>query len=259
MGGSDDEAPPEPEPQADFVCFYCYEYVFTGTLLYRDAEDPQMRNVVCCYKPECRAEWTSTEPEPEKDDTKNYATQNYGKALRGLIEEGDLLKYTSQYVGVSWKEREWKWEVSLLDRETRKVFGGTYNDERAAAKAFDAKARELLGEDASGGVLKKGKKNAGVIRRLNFPTTPERERYDAAIAKLPMNNKCNAGDPAVWGELAGDWFECDADCALEFYNSQHDENVQEGQIGYLCNSHRTNYSIGATPFKPATRHKKKKK
>ena len=54
-------------------------------LLYRDAEDPQMRNTVCCYKPECRAEWTSTEPEPEMVKTKNY-----GKSLRGLIEDGDL-------------------------------------------------------------------------------------------------------------------------------------------------------------------------
>ena len=68
-----------------------------------------------------------------------------------------------------------------------------------------------------------------------------------------MNNKCNAGDPVVWGELAGDGFECDADCAYCGYASQNDENVQEGQIGYLCNSHRTNYSIGATPFKPGRR------
>eukprot|EP01044_Picomonas_judraskeda_P012210 COSAG03_NODE_1731_length_3593_cov_87.784488_7_plen_172_part_00 len=171
-----------------------------------------------------------------------------------MIEEGDLLKYTSQYVGVSWKEREWKWEVSLLDRETRKVFGGTYNDERAAAQAFDTKARELLGEDASGGYENKATAK-GVIRRLNFPTTPERERYDAAVAKLPMNNKCNAGDPAVWGELAGDGFECDADCA---YCGYANENVQEGQIGYLCSAHGRTYSRGATPFKPVTRRKKKK-
>ena len=69
------ETPP-PEPQADFVCFYCYEYVFTGTLLYRDAEDPEMRNTVCCYKPQCRATYTSTEPKPEMVKTKNY-----GKSL----------------------------------------------------------------------------------------------------------------------------------------------------------------------------------
>ena len=194
--------------------------------------------------------------EPEKDKTKNYATQNYGKSLRGLIEDGDLLKYTSQYVGVSWKEREWKWEVSLLDRETRKVYGGTYNDERAAAKAFDAKARELLGEDASGGCENKGT-TKGSIRRLNFPTTPERARYDAAVAKLPSNNKCNAGDPVVWGELAGDGFECDAACAHCIYERQ--DNVQEGQVGYLCVGHQTSYTRGATPFKPVKRHKKKKK
>ena len=120
---------------------------------------------------------------------------------------------------------------------------------------FDAKARELMGEDASGGKLKKGKKNTGNIRRLNFPTPEERARYDAAIAKLATNNKCNAGDPAVWGELAGDGFQCDADCAERTYERQDDENVQEGQIGYLCGSHNTNYRRGATPFKPARKNK----
>ena len=150
-----------------------------------------------------------------------------------------------------------KWRVFVSDN-VKQHYVGSYDDELAAAEAFDAKARELLGEDASGGYENKATAK-GVIRRLNFPTTPERERYDAAVAKLPSNNKCNAGDPVVWGELAGDGFECDADCAYCGYASQNDENVQEGQIGYLCNSHCTNYSRGATPFKPATRRKKKKK
>ena len=65
----------------------------TGTLLYRDDENPDRRILVCCYKPECRAEYTSTEPEPEPDDTEYDA-----KALRNLTDKGYIpLKYTSQY------------------------------------------------------------------------------------------------------------------------------------------------------------------
>jgi hypothetical protein len=66
-------------------------------------------------------------------------------------------------------------------------------------------------------------------------------------------------DPAVWGELVGVGFECDADCAQCIYERQDDENVQEGQIGYLCKAHVGNYSNGSTPFKPARKNKKKMK
>ena len=62
---------------------------------------------------------------------------------------------------------------------------------------------------------------------FNFPTPLEMARYDAVVARMPRNNKCNAGNPAVWGELLGDGFECDANCAQCMYEREDDENVQD--------------------------------
>jgi hypothetical protein len=75
------------------------------------------------------------------------------------------------------------------------------------------------------------------------------------LLTLAINNQCNAGDLVVWGDLAEDGFECDADCVLYIYERQDDENVQEGQIGYLCTgtAHVGNYRNGSTPFKPVTK------
>ena len=159
---------------------------------------------------------------------------------------------------MTWNDFHFKWRVAVFTTKVAHVGYYDHDDERRAAEEFDTKARELLGEDASGGRLKNGKKNTRVIRRLNFPRPEERERYDAAIAKLPSNNKCNAGDPVVWGESAGDGFECDR-CANEMYERQDDENVQEGQIGYLCRTHYMQRWSGIALFKSVRPYKKKKK
>ena len=63
----------------------------------------------------------------------------------------------------------------------------------------------------------------------------------------------------VWGELVGDGFECDADRADFIVESQDDENVQEGQIGYLCRTHYMQRWSGIALFKSVRPYKKKKK
>lgn len=70
---------------------------------------------------------------------------------------------TSQYQGVCWHKRANKWQVRL-QAEKRGIHLGYFEDEREAARAYDAAARKYRGEKA----------------RLNFPSeeeTPERRQH----------------------------------------------------------------------------------
>lgn len=62
---------------------------------------------------------------------------------------------TSQYFGVSWNSPSNEWQVRIRhpDGQHKTVYVGMFTDELAAARAYDAKARELYGDKA----------------RLNFP------------------------------------------------------------------------------------------
>ena len=93
-GGSDEDAPPEPE-QDGFTSFYCEDAVASGHRLYPGDEDPELRNTMCCSKPECRAEWRRTEFE-EADDI-DFTGLDFVMA-KGFYP----VKYTSQFNGVSW-------------------------------------------------------------------------------------------------------------------------------------------------------------
>jgi hypothetical protein len=56
--------------------------------------------------------------------------------------------YSSQYKGVTWLKREEKWQVRITCKG-RSIFIGYFDDEKAAARAYDAKAGELFGDYAA--------------------------------------------------------------------------------------------------------------
>lgn len=56
-------------------------------------------------------------------------------------------KHTSKYKGVSFDKSTGKW-YTLVCCQSKQYNLGRYDDERDAARAYDAKARELFGEFA---------------------------------------------------------------------------------------------------------------
>lgn len=56
--------------------------------------------------------------------------------------------YSSKYKGVSWLKSEGKWQVRIVCNGKR-IFIGYFDDEKTAARAYDAKARELFGDYAA--------------------------------------------------------------------------------------------------------------
>ena len=56
--------------------------------------------------------------------------------------------YSSRYKGASWSKRAGKWHTEIYCRGT-KIFIGYFDDEKKAARAYDAKATELYGEYAA--------------------------------------------------------------------------------------------------------------
>jgi len=56
--------------------------------------------------------------------------------------------YSSQYKGVNWSKNENKW-VSRITCNGKTISLGYFDDEKEAAKAYDAKAKELFGEYAA--------------------------------------------------------------------------------------------------------------
>lgn len=63
------------------------------------------------------------------------------------INSGLLQKNTSGYKGVSWSQQWGKW-VAAIQKEGKKLVLGGFDSKEEAAKAYDAKARELFGEFA---------------------------------------------------------------------------------------------------------------
>ena len=55
---------------------------------------------------------------------------------------------SSQYKGVMWDKRRSKWHA-MIGHNGKKIFIGYFDDEEAAARAYDAKAKELYGEYAA--------------------------------------------------------------------------------------------------------------
>ncbi len=71
--------------------------------------------------------------------TKSQNNQNNRKAKA---------KKSSRYKGVSWSKRRRKWRAVIqLDKKQFEI--GSFNNEIEAAKAYDAKAKELFGEFAN--------------------------------------------------------------------------------------------------------------
>lgn len=56
--------------------------------------------------------------------------------------------YSSQYKGVAWSKSRKKWWTRIT-LNGRVIFVGHFNDEKAAAMAYDAKAKELFGDYAA--------------------------------------------------------------------------------------------------------------
>jgi hypothetical protein len=76
----------------------------------------------------------------------------------------------SPFNGVSWDKRRRKW-TARIGHDGKTVELGQFDDEKEAAEAFDAKARELRGTpQAHGG------RSGSNWWRLNFPTAAE-EQY----------------------------------------------------------------------------------
>jgi hypothetical protein len=67
--------------------------------------------------------------------------------------------FSSQYKGVTWSKtsRKWKAHIGFLGE---RIYIGCFDDEQSAARAYDAKAKELFGEFAY----------------LNFPSCPAQNR-----------------------------------------------------------------------------------
>lgn len=87
-----------------------------------------------------------------------------------------LTTTSSTFVGVSWAKKESMWNA-YISHENKRVDLGRFHDEVEAARAFDAAARRLRGDNAHGGAVGKA-----VGFRLNFPTKYEVEKAREAKA-----------------------------------------------------------------------------
>jgi hypothetical protein len=76
----------------------------------------------------------------------------------------------SAFVGVSWFKKGYKW-TAQINHDGKKQHLGYFDDEHEAARAVDAVARRLRGDDAHG-----GKAGRRYWHRLNFPTEGEVKR-----------------------------------------------------------------------------------
>jgi hypothetical protein len=73
---------------------------------------------------------------------------------------------SSKHSGVTWDKKGRKWDVGITHQGRRRRLG-YFDDEAAAAEAFDEAARRLRGDQAHGG------HSWGHTYRLNFPTAAE--------------------------------------------------------------------------------------
>ena len=75
----------------------------------------------------------------------------------------------SPYHGVRWYRKDERWRIQITDESTgKKIVLGSFIDEVAAARAYDAAAREAHGDKAHGWPTRNRKR-----RWLNFPTAEE--------------------------------------------------------------------------------------
>jgi hypothetical protein len=102
------------------------------------------------------------DPEIDVDHINYNRLDNTNENLRLLTKKQHSVRrrprkgLSSQYLGVSFKKQNKKWE-SYIHYNYKKVRIGYFNEEIDAAKAYDTKAKELHGEFAN----------------LNFPSTNE--------------------------------------------------------------------------------------
>jgi hypothetical protein len=102
--------------------------------------------------------------------------------------------YKSRFVGVNWHNQGRKWAANIR-HDGKQIHLGSFHDEQDAAKAFDAKARELRGGRQAHG----GRSANGRWWRLNFPTSQE-EAY-AKEQGVPTDQE-NAEQEAKAGETS---------------------------------------------------------
>jgi hypothetical protein len=94
---------------------------------------------------------------------------------------------TSKFVGVCWNKKRRKW-IARIKHDGKKKHLGRFDDEHVAARAADAAARRLRGEDAHGRQTIGG----GHTWRLNFPTEGEVKRAKDIGALLTEKDRTAA-------------------------------------------------------------------
>lgn len=98
-------------------------------------------------------------PFPEIDHKDGDGLNNQKDNLRGCTRQQNIhntkprLNTISRYKGVGLERKNGKWRVSIKAMDGSRISLGAYFTEEEAARAYDAKAKELFGEFA----------------RLNFP------------------------------------------------------------------------------------------
>ncbi len=84
-------------------------------------------------------------------DCLNNRRSNIRPATRGQNEQnkgkGTYRAFTSRYKGVRWVERDKRWRATIKT-DGRRIALGQFQSEEAAARAYDAAAREIFGEFA---------------------------------------------------------------------------------------------------------------
>ena len=103
--------------------------------------------------------------------------------------------FKSEFVGVHWNKGLGRWEATIR-RDGKKVQLGSFDDEQAAARAFDTAARQHAGS------------HAGNARRLkvNFPTAAEATfAKKKAAADAALNAKVAEEKSALKAKAVGDF------------------------------------------------------
>jgi hypothetical protein len=112
-----------------------------------------------------------TTTEPDLDDP-NDRFGAVGGDRRGSLASGDRKPPSSKYIGVTWCKSNNKWKAQI-GAGGKNHFIGNFDDEEAAAKAYDAAAKKLIGEDGLARRVKKreneGRGNMNPSAESNIP------------------------------------------------------------------------------------------